>query len=273
MMCSYPVEFEVNAAGTVTLLRELPRLTFSTTGLVLSAVLNSPAGSTVTFDFGDGTGLHDSTALPHTYSRPGRYEVLARIAANDRLTEYRAAVVVSRLHTVPPPCTALPVLQTSVVDGKIRLRPSLQVPSGETLAATWRIDSKEPDPGSDSLTFTLAPGRYVLRLSAVRPLSARFYSQQRHVPTTPLAFDRLHLTTNRTFDVTTGNETTVNLNAFGQHVFGGGIPLAPTDRWTLDLPLDANPCLVSVSSNDNKQHDLGELSDLFLALEYVVKEE
>lgn len=78
--------------------------------------------------------------------------------------------------------------------------------------------------------------------------------------------------TNRTFDVTTGNETTGSLNAFGQHVFGGVSALSPIDSWTLEFPLDDNPCLLSVSPGDSKQHDLGELSDVFLTLEYTVRE-
>jgi hypothetical protein len=270
LTCSYPVEFEVDAAGNIRLLRELPRISLATNGLELSATI--PSGSSVTFDFGDGTGLADSTALPHTYARPGRYEVLVRIAANGRLTEYRAAVVVSRQHPVLPPCIAVPKLDTTVSAGKITLQPSLLVPSGESLSVTWRIDNHKPDPSSNPVTFTLGPGRYVLRFSAIRPLIARFYSQQRYAPTAPLPLKGFHLATNRTFDVTTGTETTANLNAFGQHVFGPGI-LAPTDRWTLELPLDDNPCAVSVSSTDVKQHDLGELADAFLALEYKVKDE
>jgi len=257
------------------MLRELPRVVLTTNGLVLSATLNTPAGSSVTFDFGDGTGLADSATLPHTYAKPGRYDVRIRIVRNGRLTEYRAAVVVSRQHTVLPPCIAIPRLQTTAAAGKFKLRPSFQPQPTESLSVTWRIDNQVPDEGSGAITFTLDPGRYVLRFSAIRPLKARFYSQQRYTPTAPLPLKGLHLATNRKFDLTTGNETTVNLNAFGQHVFGPGpsITLSPIDRWTLELPLDDNPSVVSVSSTDVKQHDLGELSDAFLALEYKTKDE
>jgi hypothetical protein len=196
--------------------------------------------------------------------------VLVRIAANGRLTEYRAAVVVSRQHVVQPPCVAIPVLQAAVVSGKIKLTPSLQVPSGETLSVIWRIDNVRSDPGSP-VSFTLDPGRYVLRLTASRPLTARFYSQQRFDPTTTLNVESLRLASNRTFDVNTGAETTTNLNAFGQHIFTGNT-LAPTDRWTLELPLDQNPSAVSVSSSDVRQLDLSELSDVILALEYTTRE-
>jgi hypothetical protein len=229
-------------------------------------------GSSVTFDFGDGTGLADSTALPYTYAKPGRYDVLIRIAANGRLTEYRGAVVVSRQHTVQPPCIAVPTLQATVAAGKITLQPSIQPPPGESLAVTWRIDNQEPDADSDPVTFTLDPGRYVLRFSAIRPLTARFYSRQCYAPTTPLALKGLNLATNRTFDPATGSENTTNLNAFGQHVFGAST-LSPIDRWTLELPLDDNLSVLSVSSTDVKQYDLSELADSFLTLEYKVKDD
>ncbi len=274
LMCSYPVEFELDAAGNVTVLRTLPTgLSFTASGLSLNATI--PAGTSVTFDFGDGTGLTDSNALPHTYARPGRYEVSVRISANGRLTEYRAVVVISRQHIVLPPCIAIPRLQTSVAGGQIKLKPILRPTPGELLSPSWRIDNIKPDTGSDPITFTLKPGRYVLRFAARRPLKAHFFSQQRFRPAPSLAMNGLHLASNRTFDVTTGNETTTNLNAFGQHVFGAGPSaiFSPTDRWTLELPLDDNPCLVSVSSADTKQHDLGELSDVFLALEYRVRDE
>jgi hypothetical protein len=163
---------------------------------------------------------------------------------------------------------------TAAPDNKFKLRPSFQPQPTESLSVTWRIDNQEPDEGSGAITFTLDPGRYVLRFSAIRPLKARFYSQQRYAPTAPLPLKGLHLATNRTFDVE-GNPTTATLNAFGQHVFGPGpsTTLSPIDRWTLELPLDDNPCAVSVSSTDVKQHDLGELADAFLALEYKTKDE
>jgi hypothetical protein len=277
MTCSFPLEFEVDSTGGIKLLRELPQFSFSADGLALNASFSTPPGSTMTFDFGDGTGLLDSTALPHTYSRPGRYEVLVRIASNGRLTEYRAAVVVSRQNSVLLPCIAVPLVQTAVAGDQVKFQPTLQVPSGESLAVSWRIDGLHPDQGSDPVTFTVSrpqsgtARRYVLRFTGSRPLSARVYSQQRYIPSTPLAFDGLRLATNRTFDLATGNETTASLNTFGQHLFGGGT-LSPIDRWSLEFPLDENPCLVSVNSADTKQHDLGELADAFLALEYKVKD-
>ena len=270
IMCSYPIELEVDSSGNITMAGELPQVTFNSTQLTLDVALNTPAGAVVSFDFGDGTGILDSSSLPHTYARPGRYEVLVRIAANGRLTEYRASVVVSRQHAVEAPCVALPVLQTSVAGGKITLTPSIQVPSGESLLARWQLDNVGPDAGSNPVTFTIAPGRYVLRLTAVRPLKCRFYSRQRHEPTELLTLDGLRIASNRTFDVN-GTENTASPNEFTEHVFDGQA-LSPIDRWTLELPLDENPCLVSVSPADVRGHELDELSDSLLALEYAARD-
>jgi len=80
-MCSYSIEFTVDSAGHIEMLRELPLFALATNELTLNITLNTPAGSSVTFDFGDGTGLVDNTALPHRYARPGRYDVLVRFAS------------------------------------------------------------------------------------------------------------------------------------------------------------------------------------------------
>jgi hypothetical protein len=251
------------------MLRELPLFSLSTDGLVLNAALNTPIDSQVTFDFGDGTGLFDSAALPHTYARPGRYEVLVRIAANGRMT---AAVVVSRQHSLQPPMHCLP----NIANGRRRQQGQIAAFDPDAHRRVARCDlehrGKKPDSGSGPVRFTLDPGRYVLRFSARRSLTVRFYSRQRNTPAPPLAFDGLRLATNRTFDVTTGTESTASLNTFGQHVFGGVTP-SPSDRWTLELPLEENSSLVSISSTDAKQYDMSELTDVFLALEYIVRDE
>jgi len=267
LMCSYPIEFEVDAAGNVQILRNLPRIALTTNGLQLNATI--PLGTNVTFDFGDGLDFGDNTALPHRYNRPGRYDVLIGLAENGRLTEYRAAVVVSQQFDVALPCIVVPDLHTSVAAGKITLAPSIQSVPGEAVSAIWRIDNFKPNQGSNPTTFTLDPGRYVLRFAAIRQLKARFYCRQRYVLSSIFPLDGLHLTTNRTFDGDT--DTTTNLNPLGQEIFNGGI-LSPTDRWTLELPQDQNPHLMSVASNDVQQYDLGELSDAMLALEYDINE-
>lgn len=269
LTCSYPVEFELDGSGNVTALRQPPAFTFASNGLDLDVATNLPTGATVTFDFGDGTDPTDSSALPHSYAAPGRYDVTVRIAFQQELTEYRAAVVVSRTQSVVPPVIAEPVLQTAVESGGIRVTPSLQVPSGEALVITWRLDDDQPEAGTSPPSFLLQPGRHVLRFNAVRPLVGRFYSRQRFDPVTPVALDGVHVASNRTFDVDTSAETTTNLNAFGNHVFGA-MPLSPADTWTFELPLADNPALLSVNRVDRPQHDLTDLTDAILTVEYTL---
>ena len=48
----------------------------------------------------------------------------------------------------------------------------------------------------------------------------------------------------------------------------GGATLSPIDRWSLELPLQDNPSLRSVTPADTLQYDLTEVGDAFLALEY-----
>jgi hypothetical protein len=271
LVCSYPLEFDIDAAGSVTFLQQLPPLALSINGLDLDASFDSPAGATLTLDFGDGTGLADATALPHRYTRPGTYELLIRIALQGRLTEYRAAVVVSEQHGVAPPIVARPQLSAAGEAGGIRVVPSLSVPSGESLGVSWRIDRQPPDPGTEPASFLIQPGRHRVEFTATRPLLARFYGRQRYGPDTQVQLDRLHIVSNRTFDVDTGAETTVGLNAFGQQILGGDT-VSPVDRWTLELPLDDNPSLVSVTGADIRRHNLGELSDMVLTLEYADSE-
>jgi Tc toxin complex TcA C-terminal TcB-binding domain len=196
---TYSVEFELDAAGQVRLLRALPRIALSTSALTLSVITDLP-GATISFDCGDGTGLVDSAQMPHVYARPGRYEVLVRIAVGGRLTEYRAAVVVSRDHATIPPCVAVPTFSTTLTGTSIDLIPTLDAPT-EPLTVIWRVDGKPP---AASGAFALQPGRHVLQLLATRPLRARFYSQQRFEPSSSLTLDALRLATNRTFDVITG---------------------------------------------------------------------
>jgi hypothetical protein len=272
LMCSYPVEFELDASGNVTLLRQLPPASLTVTGLDVDATLNLPPGATVTFDFGDGSGPVDSTELPHSYARPGRYDVRIRVAGQQRLTEYVATIVVSRQHEVLPPLLARPSLEATVVSEGVRIEPSLDVAGGETVAVTWRIDGMRPVAGVTPPSFVLQPGRHVLHFTAIRPLTARFHSRQRFDPDEPFLLNGLAVATNRTFDTGTGNETTTSMNAFGQHVFSAG-PVAPNDVWTLELRLDENPALASVSPADLLQHYIGELADTVLALEYVVRDE
>jgi hypothetical protein len=282
LLCSYPVEFDVASSGQVTVVTALPRVTLMTDGLIFRAQTDFPQGTVATWDFGDGTDLTDNTGLPHTYSRPGRYEVTLRLAANGRLFEYRAAVAVSRTNTLIAPLIVNPQLSGTVEDGKLKLRPSLDGPAGESLSVRWSVGNRPPDEDSNPATFTLdlpipseGTKRYVLQFVAVRPLKGRVYSRQRYAPEVSIPLTGLHLTTNRTFEVVSETETTANRNAFTLHLFGTGqapLTLSPADRWTLELPISDNPATMSVSLNDVLQYDLSEFSDVLLVLEYGLRD-
>jgi peptidoglycan hydrolase-like protein with peptidoglycan-binding domain len=278
LICSYAIEFEAASTGEIRMLAKLPNMQLSISQLTLNAQIGTPSPGNITWDFGDGTGIFDSGAFPHTYAKPGRYEVTMRIVSAGRLVEYRAAVVVSRQHEVVPPLIVVPRLRATFEGGKIKVMPSLQSPAGQSLSVKWRVDNLSPDNGSGPVTFSLDPPtamegsrRHTLRFTAVRQLKGRFYSQQRYATAAPLRLDGLHLATNRTFDSASGAETTTSPNPFAQHVFGTET-LSPTDRWTFELPMEDNPCLMSVSPTDVKQYDLSELADAALSLEYEVRD-
>src|SRR5206468_202354 len=61
---------------------------------------------------------------------------------------------------------------------------------------------------SGPVSLNLAPGSYVLDFLATRKVSARFYSKQRYLPTETVELYRGGISTNRTFDLTSGTETT-----------------------------------------------------------------
>jgi hypothetical protein len=104
---------------------------------------------------------------------------------------------------------------------------------------------------SGPAVLNLKPGTYVLGFRAMRKFSARVYSKQRYFPTTSVALYRGLVSTKRTFDPSTGVNTTTSPNAFTTQVFGNGsITIAPVDRWTLDLPQSENPSFTSVSPAD-----------------------
>jgi hypothetical protein len=89
------------------------------------------------------------------------------------------------------------------------------------------------------------------------------------LPDEAVTLTRMRAATNRTFS--NGTETTTQPNPLAIHVFGSDPsqnPLSPADRWTLELPLAANPCFLAVSSSDVAEFDGSELSDAILSLEY-----
>lgn len=267
LSCTYEALIDVDAAGGITALTHWPPQTITTNGLAVDATFDAANSADITLDFGDGTGLASPAALPHTYSAPGRYEMTIRIADAQRLTEYRATVVVSAQHSVPPPVVCRPQITTTVDASGIAVVPTASVAGNETLDVNWRLDGRAPDiVAAGQQGFWVQPGTHALRLVATRSLSGRFVSRQRFDPTAQLQIDQLHVSSNRTFD-DVGNETTAALNSLGQVVFGAG-SVSPVDDWELSLPLDINPCLATVSATDILRHDIREVADVVLVLEY-----
>ena len=114
LICSYAVEFEAVSSGDIRLLTRLPNVQLSVNQLTLNAQIGTPSPGNITWDFGDGTGIVESGAFPHTYAKPGRYEVKMRIVSAGHLVEYRVAVVVSRQHEVVPPLIVVPRLRATL---------------------------------------------------------------------------------------------------------------------------------------------------------------
>lgn len=276
LTANYRVNIRITAAGGLEVLSEIPQVGFqqgavSDNPLTVVTQTVVPAGATVAWDFGDGTGFQNGSTLQHTYTKAGRYDVTLRVVRNGRLTEYKAALVVSRQHTVAPPLAVFPALRRlnaapDTPPGHTRIRASMNEPAGETLTGIWKID-KQPARTGNTVNFDLLPGDYTLLFTAMRSLQARVYCRQRFVPDQSFTMSSLRLNTNRNFD-SDGNQTNaVSLNALSRHLFTRGA-LSPVDNWVLELPLADNLCLRSVSPADTEQFDFSEMQDAVLSLEY-----
>lgn len=269
--CRYPVTVHVESGAPVAIATPLPAFELEPDGLGLRcryAPTQGPLADDVIWDFGDDTPLVQGTDVLHTYAFPGRYELTARLVAGGELTQYRAAVMVSEQHALPVPLVVTPTFAAGIAsDGIVPVTIAL---SGATtdIAIECSAGGTRRFAEAGSLVLPLAAGRtHVIRFSAVRNLSARFYGNQRYQPTTSVVLARARAATNRTF--VDGVETTTTANPFTTHVFANKI-LSPVDHWTLELPLETNPWLGSVSVSDVLKLDASELADSVLGLEYLV---
>jgi len=271
--CRYPIEIQVSS-GAVNVQTVLPQFNLTPNGLTLNCAFTGPATAQVTWDFGDNTAIVQGPTAQHAYLRPGRYTVLTRISQNGQLFEYRSAVVVSAKQGVSAPLIAAPALSAgALAGGTVPL--TISLPPGLTdISLDCRIGKVRGFADSGSVVLNVKPGSYVLNFLAMRKLSARFYSKQRYLPTTPVALYRGRVSTNRTFDPSTGANTTVSPNALATQMFGDGtITISPDDRWTLELPLTENPWFRTVSASDIAAFDGSELGDAVISLEYPVLQE
>jgi len=268
--CHYPVRIQI-AAGSVTVLTALPQFTMTANGLTLDCAFTGPSSTQVSWDFGDGAPLAQGASVSHAYARSGSYQLMMRLVQNNRLFEYRSAVVVSASHPAAGPLVVTPVFSASAAgsDGAVTLTVSTPATNVSLDCSAGTVRGKAD---SGPVTLKLAPGTYSLDFLATRKLSAHFYCKQRYLTSDSIALSRGRIASNRTFDPTTGTETTAALNAFGARMFKDGtatVTLSPTDRWTLELPLSDNPCFMSVSPADVAEFDGAELSDAIMSLEFV----
>jgi len=116
-------------------------------------------------------------------------------------------------------------------------------------------------------------GNLYARLSRDAQPFCTVFSRQRYLPATPVSLSRGRVSTNRTFDPSTGANTTTSPNPLATQLFGdGSITISPVDRWTLELQIAENPWFTTVSPSDIAEFDGSELDDAVIELEYLVLE-
>jgi hypothetical protein len=247
------------------------------------AALNS--ASELTWDFGDGTPVLRSTRggngtiAPseggHTYTKPGRYVLTLRCVQDGALSEFRAAVVVSRSQTLGDPLIVFP--SRVAFDASKRV---LTASAGGDLQhasrVLWRVGEQTTEGGS--ATFALKPGHHTLEFAAVRQLRFRSYGKQRYMDGgagAPLSLSGLGAATNRTFDES-GKETNgpgpastlPARNRLAARIFGGG-EISPVDDWTFEL-MPEDILGVPATAVGSEQLELRDIQDVVLSMEYEV---
>jgi hypothetical protein len=266
--CQYPVSIVVSS-GAVVVETALPQLTMTPNGLVLACAYAGAAATDVTWDFGDDSAVASGPSVQHTYARPGRYEVMARLVRNGELFEYRSSHVLSKAHPMSGPLVVVPTFSAGTISAQGMVPLTISPPAALAgISIDCGIGMTRKWAPSGPVQFDLAPGAYVVTFLAIRDFSGRLYAKQRYLPDEKLTFVHGGLATNRTFDALTGAETTSAQNPFSVHVFGGRT-ISPVDRWTLELPVADNPFLASVSSADVAEIDASELADAVLAFEFL----
>jgi hypothetical protein len=272
------VQISITSAGDLKVLNKIPQMTFSPTDaanpLRIGTQVTLSPGEDASWNFGDGTAQQSGASQQHDYAKPGHYVVTLRIVNDGHLSEFRADVVVSRLHNLHlrSPVTAIPTLQVipGADPGFTRIEGKVNTSATDPVIAGWRV-AKLPSQKGNQVTFDLKEGNYTLSFTSVRPLKACVYSRQRFFPNAGFEFNGLSLSSNRRFDLdgneTTGTGTNPPANAFTTHLFDSAA-LSHVDEWTVEVPFSGNDFLRSVSATDVEQYDLSEIQDAILVLEY-----
>jgi peptidoglycan hydrolase-like protein with peptidoglycan-binding domain len=270
LQASYQVDFRVEADGTLNILSEIPAITFGIgvpgNPLQLNAQVTLQANATATWNFGDGKPIQSGATVQHGYDRPGKYTVTLRIVRNGRLKEFKAEIALSRTQKLTSPVTAFP--QLTKVAGAIRAT-MISTAGDGALTAYWQLKDADTLKGT-SVDFTnLTAGNYTLRCRAVRQLKVRVYSNQRFLPDRIVNMDSFTIATNRRFSPTGAEIPGTTPNSLAQQLFPTAAePLSATDEWTVEMTLDDNPFLKSVSNSDIIQPDFSALQDVIWTMEY-----
>src|SRR5262249_16845465 len=158
--CHYPVRIQI-AAGSVTVLPALPQFTMTANGLTLDCAFPGPSSPQVSWDFGDGAPLAQGASVSHAYARSGSYQLMMRLVQNNRLFEYRSAVVVSASHPAAGPLVVTPVFSASAAgsDGAVTLTVSTPATNVSLDCSAGTVRGKAD---SGPVTLKLAPGTYSL---------------------------------------------------------------------------------------------------------------
>lgn len=264
--------------------------------LRIGGVLTAEAGTTVTWDPGDGTAMLEGTTFEHEYARPGVYEVTLRIVRGERLHEYLCEIAVARDVLLELPLVAVPELikepQSPAEKRTIRAQaifPS-EVGRQSPIATTWHVVEaprarRPPDGGAASdpneavfdLPLEVVAGNRQLHLvfRAVRSQDVLFYSRQRYRrgPNQALHMAAFNVATNRRYD---GAGTQPPPNAAANHFFGDppAAVFSPIDAWSFEFSNPENgqqgpsPFSAPESKPGNLVFDGAEIGDLVLTLEY-----
>jgi hypothetical protein len=267
MHSRYAVDLRIHNDGTLEILSEIPKVSFTVAAQnTLSVSASVAGGADISWDFGDGGGfLIGAEINGHVYAKPGFYVVTLRIVRGGRLSEYRADVSVSRTHVLTGPATEFPQLSAigGAATGKTRLR-------AQTAANTaiWTISNQGTQRGQQA-DFDLAPGKYSLNFVTQRALSARMFCNQRLLPQqNSFVMTAATLTTNRKFDEAGADVTGGNANQLTQHLFTNPTgEISPADLWTLDLPEAQNPFLSVSTGADVIAPSFASLQDVLLVVE------
>lgn len=274
LMSRYVVEIDISANGQFSILTPIPEISLAINLLNVSVSVSGADSANAFWDFGEGEGFQNMSQ--HTYRRPGQYEISLRLVQGGRLLEYNLQLSVSRTQTLPAPLTAFPSF-APLPTGQPGFLTTTTMQPGESADVIWRVDQDIAIRAS-GISANLPPGKHVVAFTAVRKLRAHIYSRQRFVPDQVLDLDGFRISTNRVFELdgseTTGAGQNAPPNALTDHLFplsstnNMRLALSPADIWSLELSLNDNPFLGSVTANDTVQVNLGEIGDAILLLEY-----